>query len=840
MLTAFFAAVMLIPFAAAQTPTSPAEYLGYELGDRFTPHHQIVGYFRQVAEESDRVQMITYGRTNEGRELVLAFVSSPGNLARLEEIREDNLRRARLMDGTPGEDGKAIVWLSYNVHGNESNSSEAALATLYRLADSAHEAAEWLENTVVILDPAINPDGRDRYVNWYNMVVGKRPDADPVAAEHREPWPGGRTNHYYFDLNRDWSWQTQVETQQRLKPFLSWMPHVHVDFHEQGVDSPYFFAPAAEPLHEEVTPWQRSFQETIGRNHARYFDREGWLYFTKESFDILYPGYGDSFPMFNGAIGMTYEQAGGGRAGLGIQTTLADTLTLLDRLTHHMTTSLSTVEVTSQHADAVLEAFGAYFDRAVTDPPGAYEAYVVRRNSKGQRVEALVEHLDRLDIRYASAASSAQVRGMDYRSGATGRHAVQQGDLVIPAAQPRAVLTRVLFDPEVVLSDTLTYDITGWALPYIYDVEAVASTEPLSVQPWTAKKTGGVVEVDWADEPYAWVAAWDDPADAEFLAALMSEGIIVRRNDVAFRVGTEAFDRGAVIITRRNNEGIGENLPHMLDDLAREHHQRLVPLKTGFVDEGTDLGSGRVRAVQPVRVGMPYGPAISSNGLGEVWHYFDQVLDYPLTRFPAADFGSMDLSEFDVLIMPSGSYSSILGGEGLGQLSSWIRDGGRLVAIEGAATWLAGKDGFSIKMETPAPEADTLKERRAREQRWENRSRDRAPDINPGAIYRVRIDDSHPLGFGFAEESFVLRRRDDGPQLLTKSGSWNVGLIQEDGRMSGHTGYRAETRIEGSLAFGVESLGRGEVVYLLDNPLFRGFLQSGRMLFANAVFMAGK
>ncbi|MDA0378333.1 MAG: M14 family zinc carboxypeptidase, partial [Bacteroidetes bacterium] len=245
--------------SGAQVPTTPDAFLGYQLGERFTPHHRIVAYFEEVAEQSDRVQLTTYGQTNEGRPLMLAFISSPANLARLEEIREANLRRARLIDGTPGDDRTAIVWLSYNVHGNESNSSEAAMATLHRLADPANaEAAGWLEHTVVIIDPLINPDGRDRYVNWYNQVVGMQMDADPVAAEHDEPWPGGRANHYLFDLNRDWSWQTQVETRQRIPELLSWMPHVHVDFHEQGVNSPYYFAPAAEPQHEEVTPWQRS------------------------------------------------------------------------------------------------------------------------------------------------------------------------------------------------------------------------------------------------------------------------------------------------------------------------------------------------------------------------------------------------------------------------------------------------------------------------------------------------------------------------------------------------------------------------------------------------------
>ena len=824
--------------AQSQSITPPADFLGYELGETFSRHHQVTGYFKQISRESDRVQLIEYGRTNEGRPLVIALVSTPENLANMDQIREDNLRRAHLMEGEPSGTKKAIVWLSYNVHGNESNSSEAAMATLYRLADpSDANTSSLLSNTVVVMDPAMNPDGRDRYVNWYNMMVGKDMDVDPMAVEHAEPWPGGRTNHYYFDLNRDWSWQTQVETQQRLRLFQEWMPHVHVDFHEQGVDSPYYFAPAAEPVHEEVTAWQREFQDIIGRNHARHFDQEGWLYFTKESFDLLYPGYGDSFPMFNGAIGMTYEQAGHGRAGLGIETALGDTLTLKDRLTHHLTTGLSTVEAAANNHERVVDEFAAYFDRAMSDPPGEYASYVVRTASPGRREARLAEHLDRLGIRYATAASDQTVSGVDYRSGVSGRQTISAGDLVIPAAQPRAVLTRVLFDPEVVLSDTLTYDITGWALPFAYDVDAVATTAAIETASWSEpERTASEI----AGEPYAWVTAWDDAGDAAYLADLFKAGVVVRRNDNSFTIGTASFDRGAVIVTRRNNEQFGDGLETMLQNMAEAHDQNLIPIGTGYVDAGNDLGSSRVRGMKPPRVGMPFGSPLGSASIGEVWHWFDQVIDYPLTRFPADRFASMDLGEFDVIILPSSSYGSVLGESGLKHLRDWVRAGGRVVAIDRAASWLAGKEGISLAFKSDGPEPDSVREERARTSRWEDRNRDRAPDSNPGAVYRVDVDDSHPLAFGFSASTFILRNRSDHPQLLTGSGNWNVGIVQEDGRVSGHTGFRAEDRLEGSLAFGVQSDGAGEWVYLLDNPLFRGFWQSGLQLFSNAVFMAGQ
>src|SRR5882757_3687200 len=330
--------------AFSQSVPSPETFLGYKLGDHYTHHYKIVSYFKEVARTlPSQVKLEQYGETYEGRPLLLAFIASPENLQKLEDIRRNNLRLAGVLkDGTaPDDTAPAIVWLSYNVHGNEPSSSEAAMKTLYDLVDPVNgRSKEWLRNTVVVIDPCINPDGRDRYVNWFTMAVGRNPNPDPQSREHHEPWPGGRSNHYNFDLNRDWAWQTQIETQQRLKRYNAWLPQVHVDFHEQGFNNPYYFAPAAEPYHDVITPWQRDFQVQIGKNNAKYFDQHGWLYFTKEEFDLFYPSYGDTYPTYNGAIGMTFEQ-GGLSAGLAVRTTDGDTLTLAQRVEHHFTTGVS-------------------------------------------------------------------------------------------------------------------------------------------------------------------------------------------------------------------------------------------------------------------------------------------------------------------------------------------------------------------------------------------------------------------------------------------------------------------------------------------------------------------
>jgi hypothetical protein len=319
-----------ILWANAQTTKTPDEFLGYKLGTKFSFHHRIVDYARYVAAQNPtQVKIFDYGTTFEGRPLVLVAIATPENLSKLEEIRTSNLKSIGLVEGKPTTKVPAIAWLSYNVHGNEAVSSEAVMQVLYEMLNKSNTVTQnILKNTVVLIDPCINPDGRDRYAQWYNRVSNQGFNATPFAAEHNEPWPGGRFNHYLFDPNRDWAWQTQEISTQRLKIYNQWMPHLHADFHEMGPNTPYYFPPSSRPFHEDLTAWQREFQQTIGEYNKKYFDKNYWLYFSKENYDLLYPSYGDTYPSYNGAIGMTYEQGGGGRAGIAIAKEDGDTLTL--------------------------------------------------------------------------------------------------------------------------------------------------------------------------------------------------------------------------------------------------------------------------------------------------------------------------------------------------------------------------------------------------------------------------------------------------------------------------------------------------------------------------------
>ncbi|HAD12413.1 MAG TPA: hypothetical protein DCF33_08235 [Saprospirales bacterium] len=470
-------------FSPVRAHQPPNDFLPYKLGEQFTPHYLLTDYFEQLAQSTTATMRLEkYGKTYEGRPLQLAIFSSAENIARLEQIRVNNLRMAGMAEGTPDMSNPiAIVWLSMSVHGNEPSGSECSMDLAYTLATQMDpNIKEWLKNTVVIMDPSLNPDGYDRYTHWQRMASNLIPNTDPQSREHREPWPGGRPNHYYFDLNRDWAWATQTETQQRLKVYHQWLPHVHPDVHEQGINDPYYFAPAAEPMHELITPWQREFQSEIGENNARHFDNNNWSYFTKEVFDLFYPSYGDTYPTFNGAIGMTYEQAGGPRGGRAVEIANGDTLTLADRIAHHRTTSLSTIEVSSKSAKALVDNFRDYYKRTSSQPQGPYKAFVIRETNDPNKVKTLCQLMDQHHIRYGRVgAGLSGIKGFDYTSGKEISASINPNDLVISAYQPHSVMVQALFEPEAKLSDSMTYDITAWSLIFAHGLEAYALKERL-------------------------------------------------------------------------------------------------------------------------------------------------------------------------------------------------------------------------------------------------------------------------------------------------------------------------------------------------------------------------
>jgi hypothetical protein len=826
---------------AQTTLQSPGQFLGYELGDRFTRHHRVVEYYKHVDDVLPNVKLQQYGETYEHRPLVFAIVASAENFANLEQIRTDNLKRAGVLEGQPIGPKVAIVWLSYNVHGNEANSTEASMKTLYELANPANaKTKEFLKNTVVILDPCINPDGRDRYANFYNQYGQFPPNPNTDSKEHREPWPGGRANHYLFDLNRDWAWETQIESQGRIKVYNEWLPHVHVDFHEQGPNNPYYFAPAVEPFHEVISGWQREFQTMIGKNNAKYFDEQGWLYFTKEVFDLYYPSYGDTYPTYSGAIGMTYEQGGSGFAGLTITTREGDPLTLKDRLTHHYTAGISTVEITSQNSAKVVDEFEKYFKDNINTPSAPYKTYVIKGDNNPDKINTITRWFDTHSIKYGHPAAGKASKGFDYQAQAQGSFNLATDDIVVSVHQPKSRFITTLFEPQSKLPDSATYDITAWNLMYNYDLKAYAVNE--RINPAKAYQAKAIDNSGVAAKPYAYIFKYQSIQDVSFLTSLLAKEVKVRAANQAFTTGGQAFDPGTLIVTRRNNENIAD-FDNLVQTLAKNAGRKIFTTTTGFVDKGKDFGSGYVGYIKAPKVAALFGEQTSSLNSGEIWHLFEQTLKYPITQIGTDYFRNVDLKKYDVLIVPEGYYRMFDEGT-LDTINGWVSGGGRLIVIANGLTSFAEKKGYGLKRYATEDEksAAEKKEKEDKEKdmlrKYDEAERKALSETISGAIYKVTVDKSHPLAYGLRDTYFTLKTNELRYGYL--EGGWNVGVIKGTAKpVQGFAGTKINKKLANSLVFGVEDKGQGSITYFVDNPLFRTFWESGKMVFANAVFMVG-
>jgi hypothetical protein len=825
----------------AQNLKSPDDFLGYPLGTRFTPNYKVVDYYEYIAGQLSNVKLQQYGQTNELRPLVVAYLSSQENIDNWEQIRTDNLKRTGLMEGQPSGNKVGIVWLSYNVHGNEANSTETAMKTLYELTrpDNA-KSKEWLKNTVVIMDPCINPDGRDRYSNWINQVAGTTPNPNPDAAEHNEPWPGGRANHYLFDLNRDWAWQSQVESQQRMKLYNTIMPHIHVDFHEQGSNSPYYFAPAAEPIHEQVTQWQRDFQEIIGKNHAKYFDQNGWLFFTKESFDILYPSYGDSYPMYNGAIGMTYEQ---GSSDLAILTDEGDTLKLTDAIAHHFTTGMSTVETASKYSEKMVDEFANYFQKAVSNPKAKYKAFIVRGTNHPDKLKKLTAFLDTHEIDYGVSSAKKPVAAFNYQTGKNENVTLQNGDIVVSTYQPKSVLIQSIFEPNTFASTTDTYDITAWAIPYMMDLDAYATEVKMEVSASAYTPVKGQMDVEGT--PAAYLLKWESLEDAKFLGELLKQNIKLRFSETPFTVAGQSYNPGTLVITRKGNMHMGTKFDEIVKKTAQTYNRSLFSTPTTFVDSGKDFGSNGVPFLKAPKILVLRGDGVSSLGFGEFWYFMEQELHYPVTMVDTDDFGRIDLDKYNTIVMPSGSYARAISNARMDDVKAWVRGGGKIIAIERAMSTFSGKDGFNLN--TYADDAEKKDAEKKTDEQKEKEALTTYAERDalyedyrlPGAIFKLKVDNTHPMGFGYPQHYFTLKNNSSRYAYLP-SGS-NVGIIEGvDSHVSGVAGAKVKESLAKSMVFGVENMGRGSIVYLADNPLFRAFWQNGKLLVANSIFFVGQ
>lgn len=835
-----FALILGIHFVYGQAIQTPANYLGYEIGERFTYHHQITGYFKHVAETSERVLYLNYGETYEKRPLIAVVISSPENLSKIDQLRDNNLIGAGLKEGNMDGKQLPIVWLSYNIHGNEASGSEAAILALHYLAtQEKEEVKKWLEDMIIVIDPCLNPDGREKYAVWYHQASGKNTILQRESWEHQEPWPGSRVNHYLFDLNRDWAWQTQAETQQRLAFYQQWMPHIHIDFHEMGYESPYFFGPGAKPYNEAITEWQSEFQKLIGKNLSRVFDQRNELYFTDEVFDLFSPAFGDTWPTFKGSLGFTYEQGGGSAAGKAVIKSTGDTITLKKRLDNQYAATMGTLATAYEHREKIPVEFNKYFREGTARFSSDYKTYLVKANANPQAFAEFLSLLDRNQIQYFHPTlANKRVSGFDFFTRKTGTHQVSQNDIIIPVNQPHSHMVKVLFEPETKFHDTISYDLTAWSLPYIFNLPALALKESIAVKkdskPSVPKINNEIPET----LPLAYLAEWKDFHSVKLLAALLKKDITVRYANTNFEIQGKKFEKGTILINRPENLNFKENLDSVIVALANHYNIALYNTESGKSSKGKDFGSSSFRYIKPPKVAIVKGRGTAANSVGELWFYFDQEINYPVALIDLEQIITMDLSGYDLIFLPSGSYPKPAADKILG----WVKSGGRVIAMERAlqafekdSSLIFGKtvkqyrDKVQKAKDSAKPSPDSLLIR------FEDRRKLAVQNISGSSIFRMTLDSSHPVSFGTGSNLFVIKRNSSVYPYLPES-ALNMGYFRPDSHTSGYVGEKLKKELEHSLGIGQEAVGRGSIIYVTDSPIYRSFVHGGKLLLGNMIF----
>ncbi|HYK04936.1 MAG TPA: M14 family metallopeptidase [Thermoanaerobaculia bacterium] len=815
---------------AAQAVPAPDEFLGYPIGARFTPHHRILDYFEELDRRSDLVTMRQIGESYEHRPLVLATLASAKNHARLEQIRTN----ARALANGSGDadtlvrDMPAIVWLAFGVHGNESSSAEAAMLVAHTLLNDVNARA-MLDNVIVIIDPLENPDGRERYISWFQRTAGVAANPNPQAFEHQEPWPGGRYNHYLIDMNRDWAWQSQKETQARAAAYREWFPQVLVDFHEMSSASSYFFPPDAKPINANLPGEVEQWLERFGRANADEFTKRNWQFFVGERFDLFYPGYGDSWPSLNGTVGMTYEVAGGGRAGTAIEREDESILRLADRVQRHYTTAMATVRTAAQNREQLLR----YTHRAArAQIENGKNTYLIAPGTPN--FTSLIDLLTKNGITVEMLSAPATLRATRIDRDVTESRTFPAGTAVVSTRQAAGGLANTLLEKSPSFSKGFVeaqraraeadeedefYDITVWSLPLAMNVEAWSTTVPVAgTAPFSAAAPAA-----FRAAPYGYLIDGNDPNVYRFAGRLLADHVNFNVADSQLPVGERTFARGSLIILKGNNE---QNLDGRVNALAREAGVTVVPLESGWMG-GTGFGSEKIRYVRDPKIGLVGGPGSSATSFGMLWHTLDVDTPLPHATLSAETLRNLDLNEFRVLVFPDGSYADRLTKRGVDKLKQWVTDGGVIVAVKGAHAFLREKDVEISKLKPwEAPKRDEKDP--AAEQRYN--------DFRiPGSAFRTTMNERSYLTFGVPRSPAVLVEGSGAFLPLTHRVDNILTIDAADPLISGVAWPESIDRIKGSVYVTSEKFGRGQVIMFADDPNYRLFWRGTLPVFLNAV-----
>ncbi|MDY7095466.1 MAG: M14 family metallopeptidase [Acidobacteriota bacterium] len=835
----------------ASVPT-PASVLGYEVGEQHVRPDQLAIYMAALAESSSRVQLEVQGRTHESRPLLLMTISTPENLQRLEELRQAHLAAS----GGEGESGEltperleslpAVLWLGYSIHGDEASGSNASMLTAYHLAAGRGEAVEeLLEKTIVLLDPSLNPDGLGRFAHWATMHRGEVPVASRDHREHRQPWPTGRTNHYWFDLNRDWMPSQHPESQARLKTYYRWRPHLLGDYHEMGSDSTYFFQPGVPT---RVNPWipdaNQQLTRTIAGYHARKLDDAGVLYYSEESFDDFYPGKGSTYPDLVGSIGVLFEQASArGR----LHDTRRGAISFPFTIRNQFLTSLSMLEAAREQREELIRYRRDFYREAREagrqDPVGAY---LVSFPEDSTRAREFLQLLLRHHIEVRPLTRTVEVAGQRFEAGQS---------WAVPVAQKAYRLVKALFEARKEFEDSTFYDVSAWTLPLAFDARSAEARagavpgdawgEPLQ----EVEARSGSYEADAQAVAYAF--SWRDHGSMRALGQLLGAGVTAqvatRGVSIDGEEGSTALGPGAVIVPVRRGADDRSRTEAILGQVAEQEGLDILPVAGGLTSRGEDLGSPTMMPLTAPKPLLVVGGEVDTYEAGELWHLIDHHFRLPLTLVEMDRVASMDLSSFTHVLLVSGKYDA-WDAEVSEKLESWVRSGGVLVASSTAAHWV-GKSVLDLPEAETAPEPMAILPSPEQElegappaasgdsaQRYADYEATRQAATISGAVFAARIDTTHPLGFGFGDEELPVFRTGIEPLVATGNPWETVAAYTEAPLLAGYAPADAPAQLAGTPAVTAQRLDRGTVIRLADDPAFRGFWFGTQRLVANALF----
>ena len=792
---------------------TPQSVIGHEVGEWHISHDKLVEYMKALAESSDRVTIENRGSTYEGRPLLLLTITSPKNHQNIESIRAQHLAATNDNTSVDTKQMPIVVNQGFSIHGNEPSGSNAALLVAYYLvAAESHEVTDMLDNIVVLFDPSFNPDGLQRFAFWANSNKSRILNPDPNDREYNEVWPKGRTNHYWFDMNRDWLPVQLPESRARLETFHKWLPNILTDHHEMGTNSSFFFQPGIPSRTHPLTPQlNQDLTKQIGNYHAKAFDKIGSLYYTEESFDDFYYGKGSTFPDINGGIGILFEQASSRGH---VQESDNGLLTFPFTIRNQFTAALSTLDAAYHMREEILKYQHDFFKNARGEGIKEKGKNIVFGDAKdAAKTYELAEILRRHQIKFYELKEDATIDNKKFRKGYS---------YVIPKNQKNTRLINAMFEKRTSFQDSLFYDVSAWTLPLAFNLdyaEGVASSH-LGAEVVNLKMKPGKVS---AKSEYAYLMEWHEYYAPKALNQILKNDLRAQVGMRKFSANGKDYDYGTILIPVQNQSKNSDEIYKLLTDIAKESHVPIDAVSTGLT-KGVNLGSNHFKPLTQPRVALIVGEGVTSYDAGEIWHLFDQRFDMLLTKLDTKDLDRADLSRYNTIILPSASLSK----SAATTLTTWVENGGTLIGFKNTLRWLDTNKLMTLDFKKY--------ERIAKNISYEERTDYEGAQVIGGAIFEAKLDRSHPINFGYKNEILPLFKNSTIFVKPDKQSYNNPIQYTENPLLSGYISKPNLDSLALSVPYQMQKLKRGKVVGFTDNTNLRAFWFGTNKLMMNAIF----